>query len=173
MKKKSIMTMILSLMLAISLCACGSQTAPASDAGSSADTEAADEVKENAETTETTDNESTDGENLVVTWPEDNGGLAGVYKWIEMEKAGITANLIIFDDGTGVFDMLGVVESVKYDDNTMQSSGEGALPQSYTYEDGTLIWTAIGDTEEQISTFVKLTAEELAEYEARGIGNAE
>ena len=67
MKKKSIMTMILSLMLAMSLCACGSQTAPASDAGSSADTEDAGEVKENAETTETTDNESTDGENLVVT----------------------------------------------------------------------------------------------------------
>ncbi|MBQ9612605.1 MAG: hypothetical protein IJV14_08475 [Lachnospiraceae bacterium] len=134
MKKKRLMTMILSLMLTTSLCACGSQ---------------------------------------VATMPEDNGGLAGVYKWVEMDKMGVTANLIIYDDGTGILDMLGVVESVKYDDNTMQSSGEGALPQSYTYSDGTLIWTALDNDDGQISTFVKLTAEELAAYEARGIGNAE
>ncbi len=105
-------------------------------------------------------------------WPDDNGGLAGVYKWVEMEEKGITANLIIFSDGTGVFDMLGVVESVRYDDTTMQTSGEGALPQSYTYADGTLTWVA-KDESGQVSTFVKLTAEELAAYEARGIGNAE
>ena len=108
-------------------------------------------------------------------WPEDNGGLAGVYKWVEMEKVGVTANLILFSDGTGVFDMLGVVESVKYDDNTMQSSGEGALPQSYTYADGTLTWTSIEKNggQGQISTFVKLTPEELSAYEARGIGKAQ
>ena len=106
-------------------------------------------------------------------WPDDNGGLAGVYKWVEMEQIGITANLIIFDDGIGVFDMLGVVESVKYDDDIMQVSGEGALPQNYTYEDGTLTWVCTDKDGEQISTFVKLTEEELAEYEARGIGNAE
>ena len=106
-------------------------------------------------------------------WPDDNGGLAGVYKWVEMEKIGVTANLIIFDDGVGVFDMLGVVESVKYDDTAMQTSGEGALPQNYIYADGTLTWTTSGEAGEQVSTFVKLTAEELAAYEARGIGNAE
>ena len=105
-------------------------------------------------------------------WPDDNGGLTGVYKWVEMEKLGITANLIICDGGIGVLDMLGVVESVEYDDTTMQSSGEGALPQSYTYADGTLTWVA-KDESGQVSTFVKLTAEELAAYEARGIGNAE
>ena len=109
----------------------------------------------------------------VSPWPEDNGGLAGVYKWVEMEEIGITANLILFSDGTGVFDMLGVVESVKYDDTTMQTSGEGALPQSYTYADGTLTWISSDEAGEQASTFVKLTAEELAAYEARGIGNAE
>ncbi|MBQ7564748.1 MAG: hypothetical protein IJT16_12250 [Lachnospiraceae bacterium] len=173
MKKKKVMAMMASLVLTMSLCACGSQAAPASDTGSSAGTKAAEDVTENAEITETTENESTDGENLAVILPEDNGGIAGVYKWVEMEKMGVTANLILFDDGTGVFDMLGVVESVKYDDNTMQTSGEGALPQSYTYADGTLTWTAIDKTGEQISTFVKLTAEELAAYEARGIGNAE
>ena len=88
---------------------------------------------------------------------------------------GVTANLILFSDGTGVFDMLGVVESVKYDDNTMQSSGEGALPQSYTYADGTLTWTSIEKNggQGQISTFVKLTPEELSAYEARGIGKAQ
>jgi hypothetical protein len=106
-------------------------------------------------------------------WPDDNGGLAGVYKWVEMENVGVTANLILFSDGTGVFDMLGVVESVKYDDTTMQTSGEGALPQSYTYADGTLTWTTAGEEGAAASTFVKLTAEELAAYEARGIGNAE
>ena len=173
MKKKKFMVMMASLVLTMSLCACGGQAAPASDTGSSAGTEAAEDVTENAEATETTENESTDGENLAVTWPEDNGGIAGVYKWVEMEKMGVTANLILFDDGTGIFDMLGVVESVKYDDNTMQTSGEGALPQSYTYADGTLTWTAMDNTGEQISTYVKLTAEELAAYEARGIGNAE
>lgn len=106
-------------------------------------------------------------------WPDDNGGLVGVYKWVEMEKIGVTANLIIYDGGIGVFDMLGVVESVKYDDTTMQTSGEGALPQSYTYVDGTLTWTTAGENGADVSTFVKLTAEELAAYEARGIGNAE
>lgn len=106
-------------------------------------------------------------------WPDDNGGLAGVYKWVEMEEKGITANLIIFSDGTGVFDMLGVVESVKYDDTTMQTSGEGALPQNYTYADGTLTWTTAGEDGADVSTFIKLTAEELAAYEARGIGNAD
>lgn len=109
----------------------------------------------------------------VSPWPEDNGGLAGVYKWVEMEEKGITANLILYDGGIGVFDFLGVVESVTYDDKTMQSAGEGALPQSYTYADGTLTWTTLGENGGDVSTFVKLTAEELAAYEARGIGNAE
>ena len=113
----------------------------------------------------------TEEENTSI-WPEDNGGVAGVYKWVEMDEIGITANLIIYDDGTGILDMLGVVETVKYDDTTMQSSGEGSLPHSYTYEDGTLTWTS-QDEEKTVSTFVKLTADELAEYEARGIGSAE
>ena len=121
-------------------------------------------------TVETEDEKNKGNDTL---WPEDNGGLTGVYKWVEMEKIGITANLIICDDGVGIFDMLGVLEFVKYDDTTMQTSGEGALPQSYTYSDGTLIWTPAGADEKETSTFVKLTAEELAAYEARGIGKAE
>ena len=121
--------------------------------------------------TEAEDNEG----NLedVSPWPEDKGDVVGVYKWVEMEDIGVKANLIIMEDGIGVLDMLGVTESVTYDDTTMQSSGEGALPQSYTYENGTLIWTAKDDTGESKSTFVKLTEEELAEYQERGIGNAE
>ena len=99
--------------------------------------------------------------------------MVGVYKWVEMEDIGVNANLIIMEDGIGVLDMLGVTESVTYDDTTMQSSGEGALPQSYTYENGTLIWTAKDDTGESKSTFVKLAEEELAEYQERGIGSAE
>ena len=108
----------------------------------------------------------------VSIWPEDNGGLAGVYKWAEMDEIGVTANLILYDDGSGILDMLGVVELVEYDDDTMQTSGEGALPQSYTYADGTLTWV-VQDEEANVSTFVKLTPEELAEYQARGIGSEE
>ena len=96
--------------------------------------------------------------------------MTGVYKWVEMADNGIDAYLVIWEDGIGIIDMLGVVETVKYDDDTMQSSGEGALPQSYIYQDGTLTWIAMGDDEGQVSTFVKLTAEELAAYQARGIG---
>ena len=117
--------------------------------------------------------ETGDEGETVSSWPEDTGGMAGVYKWAEMADIGINANLILWDDGVGLFDMLGVVETVEYDEETMQTSGEGALPQSYTYADGTLTWTAVDDDGETVSTFVKLTAEELAEYQARGIGNAE
>ena len=106
-------------------------------------------------------------------WPEDNGDMIGVYKWVEMEDIGVKANLIIWENGVGLVDMLGVVETVSYDDDTIQSSGEGAIPHSYTYEDGTLIWTAADKDREYTSTFVKLTPEELAEYQARGIGSAE
>lgn len=106
-------------------------------------------------------------------WPEDNGDLVGVYKWAEMEDIGVKANLIIWEDGIGLIDLLGVVEIVSYDDQTMQSSGEGAVPQSYTYADGTLTWTVTDQDGEHVSTFVKLTPEELAEYQERGIGNAE
>ena len=35
------------------------------------------------------------------------------------------------------------------------------------------IWTCTDGDGEHVSTFVKLTAEVLAEYQARGIGNAE
>ena len=106
-------------------------------------------------------------------WPDDHGGLAGVYKWVGMEEIGVPANLILYDDGTGVFDMLGAVESVRYDDTTMQTSGEGARPQKYTYSDGTLLWITVGSDEEEPAVFVKLTAEELAAYETRGIGSTE
>ena len=155
--------MTLSLLPILCLSGCGRKEASLGTE-STAITETSDAAAE------TTENDPSDGEDFVVDLPEDNGGLAGVYKWVEMEKIGITANLIIFDDGIGVFDMLGVVESVKYDDDTMQVSGEGALPQNYTYEDGTLTWVCTDKDGEQVSTFVKLTEEELAEYEARGSG---
>ena len=106
-------------------------------------------------------------ENLAL--PEDRG-LAGVYKWVEMENIGTEANLILWDNGVGLIDMLGVVENVKYDDKIMQSSGEGALPQSYSYANGTLTWTCTAKDGVSVSTFVKLTPEELAKYRARGVG---
>ena len=111
----------------------------------------------------------------VTIWPEDNGGIAGVYKWVEMAEYGIEAYLILWDGGIGAIDMAGVEKpiAVFYNDETMQSTDEGAVPQSYTYADGKLVWTYSDGDGEHVSTFVKLTAEELAEYQARGIGNAE
>lgn len=105
------------------------------------------------------------------TLPEDNG-MAGVYKWVEMANIGTEAYLLIWDDGVGLFDILGVVENVKYDDHIMHSSGEGAVPQNYTYADGKLVWTVTDKDGVTVSTFVKLTPEELAAYRARGIGKA-
>ena len=171
--KKMIRAAALPLAMTMILCAFGGGMAYASDADSASVTDTPQEVATVPEVTaDAAENTTVETEEVHVTLPEDNG-LAGVYKWIEMEKIGITANLIICDDGVGIFDMLGVVEFVKYDDTTMQTSGEGALPQSYTYSDGTLIWTPAGADEKETSTFVKLTAEELAAYEARGIGKAE
>ena len=158
--KKSIV-LVLTLILTMGLCACGG-------AASTSETESDAAVE-----TPTAEADQTEADQAGedVTFPEDNGGLVGVYKWVEMEDNGVTANLIIYDDGTGIIDMLGVVETVTYDDNTMQSSGEGAVAQDYTYADGTLTWVT-RDEEQRQSTFVKLTEEELAEYEARGVGNA-
>ena len=92
--------------------------------------------------------------------------LAGVYKWVEMERIGVDAYLDLRDDGSGTLKILGVVETVKYDGHIMQSSGEGALSQSYTYADGKLIWTCTAKDGVSVSTFVKLTPEELAAYQA-------
>ena len=56
--------------------------------------------------------------------------------------------------------------------NPLPLADEGTVSQMYTYADDTITWTYTDKDGEQISTFVKLTEEELAEYEARGIGNA-
>ena len=164
---KKFTAIFLSLGLTMCLCSCGVGATPSADNGSPAGAETAEEAAA------MTENETADVKEYPATLPEDNGDMIGVYKWVEMADNGINAYLVIWDGGIGIIDMLGVVETVRYDDDTMQSSGEGALPQSYTYEDGTLTWTAIGDDEGQVSTFVKLAAEELAEYQAKGIGNAE
>lgn len=157
---KIFMALTVSLVLAMGLCACGYGTTPQMDTNSPVDTAM-------------TEKEGVVQEKVRMSIPEDKGDMVGVYKWVEMADIGVNANLIITEDGIGVLDMLGVTESVTYDDTTMQSSGEGALPQNYTYANGTLIWTAKDDTGESKSTFIKLTEEELAEYQKRGIGNAE
>ena len=161
---KKYMIMLLSLGLAVCLCSCGSGSQQQSGNDSSSDTETVEDATESATVEE---------KNYPDTLPEDNGNMTGVYKWVEMADNDVNAYLVIWDNGIGVIDMLGVVETVKYDDETMQSSGEGALPQKYTYEDGTLTWTAIEEGEGQVSTFVKLTPEELAEYKAKGISSKE
>lgn len=97
--------------------------------------------------------------------------MVGVYKWLEMANIGIDAYLEIRDDGSGLLEILDVVETVKYDEHFMQSSGLGALPQSYSYADGKLTWTSTAKDGVSVSTFVKLTPEELAAYrEKRGGG---
>ena len=108
-------------------------------------------------------------------FPEDHGGLAGVYKWVEMANLDLNAYLLLWDGGIGAIDMAGADKliAVLYDEETMQSTDEGAVPQNYTYADGRLVWTYTDEAGEHVSTFVKLTAEELAEYQAKGIGNLE
>lgn len=53
----------------------------------------------------------------------------------------------------------------------MQVADEGAVPQKYAYADGKLTWTYTDESGEHTSTFVKLTADERAAYEALGVGS--
>ena len=106
---KKTMAVILSLTLAILLCACGGGTAPAPSTGApaapSSDTNTpADTGTSGEAATPATEDNTAETEELQVTLPKDNG-MTGVYKWVEMEEKGITANLIIFDNGTGVFEI--------------------------------------------------------------------
>ena len=145
---KKFMTVILALALVMCMVPCFGEVATSSE-------NEADEVME-----------------VVVTLPEDNG-MAGVYKWIEMQDYGLDTYLILWDDGIGSTDIIGTgtVRGVFYDDKTMQVADEGTFPQEYTYEDGKLIWTYTDEQGEHVSTFVKLTAEERAAYEALGVGS--
>ena len=163
---KKFMTAILPMALTICLCACAGGTTAPSNTVPPASAETPEKAAATAEV------KTAEAGELRSTLPEDNG-LAGVYKWVEMADIGVDAYLILWDDGVGLLDMLGVVENVSYDDHMMQSSGEGALPQNYAYADGTLTWTSTAKDGVSVSTFVKLTPEELAAYQARGIGNAE
>ena len=106
--------------------------------------------------------------------PEDNG-MVGVYKWVEMGNYGMDTYLILWDDGIGSMDIVGTgtVRGVFYDDEMMQTADEGTVPQKYTYSDGKLIWTYTDESGEHTSTFIKLTADERAAYEALGIGSKE
>ena len=172
MKKKKVIAMILSMMLAMGLCACGKGAATTSNTDSSADTKAAEKTTEVTETTETAEAGSTAQEKSAVTLPEDKG-MAGVYKWVEMAGYGVDSYLLLWDDGTGLIDMVGTgtVTDVSYDDKTMQAHDEGAVLQNYTYADDKLTWSYTDNEGEHVSTFVKLTAQERAAYEALGVGS--
>ncbi|MBP3241189.1 MAG: hypothetical protein J6M92_11700 [Oribacterium sp.] len=166
MKKNVVIA--LTLMLAVILCACANNDASQLGSTPSAEAEASekeldaklDEIFKDAE--------------VQSNLPEDNG-MAGVYKWVEMDDLGVKAYLILWDDGIGSIDMVGTgtVTGVIYNDETMQAADEGAVPQNYTYKDDTLTWTYSDEDGEHVSTFVKLTADERAAYEALGIGSKE
>ena len=166
MKKNIVRT--LTLMLTLGLCACGNKAASQPETEPSAKTEVSEE-----ELDAKLDEIFQDAE-VQANLPEDNG-MVGVYKWVEMADNGIKAYLILWDDGVGSIDMVGTgtVTGVFYNDETMQAADEGAVPQNYTYEDGTLTWTYSDEDGEHISTFVKLTADERAAYEELGIGSVE
>ena len=165
---KKVMTVILVLSLTMCLCSC------ASGATSSSDTEAAAVAETQKEAEASTENETAEIEDLVVVLPEDNG-MAGVYKWIEMAEYGLDTYLLLWDDGIGSIDIIGTgtVRGVFYDEETMQVADEGTVPQNYTFADDTLIWTYTDEQGEHVSTFVRLTAEERAAYEALGVGSVE
>ena len=162
---KKLMTVILALSVTMCLCACAQAETSSLDTDSPA----------NAGTSEaaeaTTEVGSAEAEEVQVTLPDDNG-MAGIYKWIEMEDYGLKTYLILWDDGIGSTDIVGTgtVRGVFYDDETMQVADEGTVPQKYTYADGKLIWTYTDEGGEHTSTFVKLTADERAAYEALGVG---
>lgn len=63
------------------------------------------------------------------------------------------------------------MRGVFYTDETMQVADEGTVPQKYTYADDKLIWSYTDEQGEHLSTFVRLTAEERAAYEALGVGS--
>ena len=63
------------------------------------------------------------------------------------------------------------MRGVFYNDEMMQVADEGTVPQKYTYADDKLIWTYTDEQGEHLSTFVRLTAEERAAYEALGVGS--
>ena len=166
MKKNVVIA--LTLMLAMILCACANKEVSQPDSTPSAEVEASekeldaklDEIFKDAE--------------VQTDLPEDNG-MTGVYKWVEMADLDVKAYLILWDDGIGSIDMVGTgtVTGVFYNDKTMQAADEGAVPQNYTYKDGTLTWTYSDEDGEHVSTFVKLTADERAAYEELGIGSKE
>ena len=166
MKKNVVI--VLSLILLLSLCACGNK------AESKPDTEPSAEAETSEEALDAKLDEILGDKEVDVSLPEDNG-MFGVYKWVEMEKNGVKAYLLLWDDGIGSIDMVGTgtVTGVFYNDKTMKAADEGAVTQNYTYDDGTLIWSYSDEDGEHVSTFVKLTADERAAYEELGIGSVE
>lgn len=77
----------------------------------------------------------------------------------ELEKLGIKFYLALDEDGTGYINMFGEMSDLTWDDANVTMDGE-AVP--YTFEDGTL---TMANDEETTMEFVKLTEEEIAEYE--------
>ena len=163
---KKLMTVILALSLTMCLCACVRAEA------SSLDTDFPVGAGTPEAAAATTEDGTAEAEALHVNLPEDNG-MAGIYKWIEMENYGLDTYLILWDDGIGSTDIVGTgtVRGVFYDDETMQVADEGTVPQKYAYADGKLIWTYTDESGEHTSTFVKLRADERAAYEALGVGS--
>ena len=102
--RKQMKSAALSLVLTMLLCAFFGGTVQASDPVSPS---VAGTLQETAAVSETSA-EKAGGEagEVKVALPADNG-LAGIYKWVELEDEGILAYLILWDDGTGSMDMVG------------------------------------------------------------------
>ena len=79
-----------------------------------------------------------------------------------LESLGLSAYLILSEDGTGMMDSFGEARDLRWDENSLLEVGEE--PLSYTFNDGVL--TCTGDGLEMV--FTKLSEEELAKYEAEG-----
>ena len=92
-----------------------------------------------------------------------------------MTAMGITYYLFLEEDGSGIMNLLGMEIPLRWDDGTVTISpvgdGEDETPAvlNYTYADGTM---TIDDGENRM-VFVKMTDEELENYQKNGPGSLE
>ena len=139
---KKILALLLSLGLALSLCACGGK-------------EAASDVED---TTKRSNTMTSPNEN-------DEDSVIGFYKHTDGYMY-----LVVCDDGAAYLDMLGEKESLAWDDEYFyfpsDDDSEEDYATPYIYEDGILTLTDGGELE-----FTKLTEEEQAYYEENGSGS--
>lgn len=169
---KKILALLLSLGLALSLCACGGK-------------EAASDVEDTTKRSNTMTSPNENDEDSVIgfykhtTYKHTSGFQAETEEQAAMDdslqEADLYMYLVVCDDGAAYLDMLGDTEPLAWDDEYFYFPSDDDYATPYIYEDGILTLT----DEDGILTltdggeleFTKLTEEEQAYYEENGSGN--